>query len=169
MICETQTHGLFVATNVMLIAGGAMVFLPKLDVDQLIDWMPRATAMMGVPTFYTRLLGDERFDRDLTANMRLFISGSAPLLADTLSVALSSPRHQLTGSRSSGENSPLAASCKRRLAFLGADMQAPAIKTSDNIMSSFFILFELRFQLERLPLSLTVWTDKLKHRCIGHA
>ena len=78
-----HTHGLFVATNVMLIAGGAMVFMPKLDVDQLIDWMPRATSIMGVPTFYTRLLDDARFDRDLTANMRLFISGSAPLLADT--------------------------------------------------------------------------------------
>ncbi|MCL4144763.1 UNVERIFIED_CONTAM: hypothetical protein GTU68_039772 [Idotea baltica] len=78
-----HTHGLFVATNVMLIAGGAMVFLPKLDIDQLIDWMPCATAMMGVPTFYTRLLDDARFDRDLTVNMRLFISGSAPLLADT--------------------------------------------------------------------------------------
>lgn len=78
-----HTHGLFVATNVMLIAGGAMVFMPKLDVDQLIEWMPKATTMMGVPTFYTRLLDDARFDRDLTANMRLFISGSAPLLADT--------------------------------------------------------------------------------------
>ena len=78
-----HTHGLFVATNVMLIAGGAMVFLPKLDIDQLIEWMPRATSMMGVPTFYTRLLDDARFDRDLTAGMRLFISGSAPLLADT--------------------------------------------------------------------------------------
>jgi malonyl-CoA/methylmalonyl-CoA synthetase len=78
-----HTHGLFVATNVMLIAGGSMVFMPKLDIDQLIAWMPRATAMMGVPTFYTRLLDDARFDRDLTQGMRLFISGSAPLLADT--------------------------------------------------------------------------------------
>ncbi len=78
-----HTHGLFVATNVMLVTGGAMVFLPKLDVDQLIDWMPKATAMMGVPTFYTRLLDDARFDRALTQGMRLFISGSAPLLADT--------------------------------------------------------------------------------------
>jgi malonyl-CoA/methylmalonyl-CoA synthetase len=78
-----HTHGLFVATNVMLMAGSAMVFMPKLDVDALIDWMPRATALMGVPTFYTRLLDDARFDRALTANMRLFISGSAPLLADT--------------------------------------------------------------------------------------
>jgi malonyl-CoA/methylmalonyl-CoA synthetase len=78
-----HTHGLFVATNVMLIAGGAMVFMPRLDVDALIDWMPRATAMMGVPTFYTRLLEDTRLDRDVAANMRLFISGSAPLLAET--------------------------------------------------------------------------------------
>jgi malonyl-CoA/methylmalonyl-CoA synthetase len=78
-----HTHGLFVATNVMLMAGGAMVFMPRLDADQLIAWMPRATAMMGVPTFYTRLLDDPRLDRDLVAGMRLFISGSAPLLADT--------------------------------------------------------------------------------------
>ncbi|QUJ75885.1 malonyl-CoA synthase [Sulfitobacter albidus] len=78
-----HTHGLFVATNVMLIAGGPMVFMPRLDVDQLIDWMPRATALMGVPTFYTRLLDDARLDRERVANMRLFISGSAPLLAET--------------------------------------------------------------------------------------
>ncbi|WP_425100172.1 malonate--CoA ligase [Tropicibacter sp. S64] len=78
-----HTHGLFVATNVMLLAGGAMIFLPKPDVDQLIARMPEATSLMGVPTFYTRLLDDPRFDRDLTRGMRLFISGSAPLLAET--------------------------------------------------------------------------------------
>ena len=78
-----HTHGLFVATNVTLTAGSSMVFLPKLDLDQLIAWMPRATTMMGVPTFYTRLLNDVRFTRDLAQHMRLFISGSAPLLAET--------------------------------------------------------------------------------------
>ncbi|MBV0910831.1 malonate--CoA ligase [Anianabacter salinae] len=78
-----HTHGLFVATNVMLLAGGSMIFLPKFDLDRMIAEMPRATTMMGVPTFYTRLLSDARFDRDLTAGMRLFISGSAPLLAET--------------------------------------------------------------------------------------
>ncbi|MEV8468035.1 malonyl-CoA synthase [Fluviibacterium sp. DFM31] len=78
-----HTHGLFVATNVILLAGGSMIFLPKLDVDQLIDWMPKATTLMGVPTFYTRLLDDARFTGDLAAHMRLFISGSAPLLAAT--------------------------------------------------------------------------------------
>ena len=78
-----HTHGLFVATNVMLAAGGSMIFLPKFDADTVIDLMPRATTMMGVPTFYTRLLDDSRLDRDLTGHMRLFVSGSAPLLADT--------------------------------------------------------------------------------------
>lgn len=78
-----HSHGLFVATNTTLLAGGAMIFLPKLDVDALISWMPKATSMMGVPTFYTRLLGDARFTRELTAGIRLFVSGSAPLLAET--------------------------------------------------------------------------------------
>ncbi|MDU8909959.1 malonyl-CoA synthase [Aestuariicoccus sp. MJ-SS9] len=78
-----HTHGLFVATNVTLAAGGAMIFLPKFDLEQILDALPRATSMMGVPTFYTRLLDDPRFTRDLAQHMRLFISGSAPLLEDT--------------------------------------------------------------------------------------
>ena len=78
-----HTHGLFVATNVALLAGCPMIFLPKFDADQVIRHLPQATAMMGVPTFYTRLLDDPRLTRDLVANMRLFVSGSAPLLAET--------------------------------------------------------------------------------------
>ncbi len=78
-----HTHGLFVATNVALLAGCPMVFLPKFDLEQVIAWLPKSTVMMGVPTFYTRLLEDARLDRDLVAGMRLFVSGSAPLLAET--------------------------------------------------------------------------------------
>ena len=78
-----HTHGLFVATNITLLAGGAMIFLPKFDIDRMIESLPRSTSMMGVPTFYTRLLDDPRFTRDLVAHMRLFVSGSAPLLAET--------------------------------------------------------------------------------------
>ncbi len=78
-----HTHGLFVASNVMLLAGGAMIFLPGLDMDAMFEFMPRATAMMGVPTFYTRLLSDKRLTREAVAHMRLFVSGSAPLLAET--------------------------------------------------------------------------------------
>lgn len=78
-----HTHGLFVATNIILLAGGSMIFLPGLDVDDLIRFMPQATTLMGVPTFYTRLLGDPRLDKGLVGHMRLFVSGSAPLLAET--------------------------------------------------------------------------------------
>ncbi len=78
-----HTHGLFVATNVVLMAGASMLFLPKLDADAMFRVMPRATTMMGVPTFYVRLLQDQRLTRDAVAHMRLFVSGSAPLLADT--------------------------------------------------------------------------------------
>ncbi len=78
-----HTHGLFVAVNVLLMAGGATIFLPKFDADQVMSVMPQATSMMGVPTFYTRLLQHPALDRAATANMRLFISGSAPLLAET--------------------------------------------------------------------------------------
>jgi len=78
-----HSHGLFVAINVTLMAGGAMILLPKFDADEVIARLPQATAMMGVPTFYTRLLDDPRLTMDLTAHIRVFISGSAPLLAET--------------------------------------------------------------------------------------
>ncbi len=78
-----HTHGLFVATNVILASGGSMIFMPKFDLDQVIALLPKATTLMGVPTFYTRLLGDARFTKELTSHMRLFVSGSAPLLAET--------------------------------------------------------------------------------------
>ncbi|AGI70248.1 long-chain-fatty-acid--CoA ligase FadD (plasmid) [Octadecabacter antarcticus 307] len=78
-----HSHGLFVASNVTLLAGGSMIWLAKFDTDKVLSQLPNATTMMGVPTFYTRLLGDARFDKDLTQHMRLFISGSAPLLSET--------------------------------------------------------------------------------------
>ena len=78
-----HTHGLFVATNCCLVAGAAMVFLDRFEPDTVLAALPRCTAMMGVPTFYTRLLADPRFGPDVCAGMRLFVSGSAPLLAST--------------------------------------------------------------------------------------
>ena len=78
-----HTHGLFVASNVTLFARAAMIFLPKLDPELIIKLMARATVLMGVPTFYTRLLQSPALSKESTKHMRLFISGSAPLLADT--------------------------------------------------------------------------------------
>ncbi len=78
-----HVHGLFVAINVLLMAGGTMIFLPKFDAVEVLGLMPRATALMGVPTFYTRLLRLPGLTREAAAGMRLFVSGSAPLLAET--------------------------------------------------------------------------------------
>ena len=78
-----HTHGLFVAVNTVTVAGGSMIWLPGFKTDAIIEHLPDATSMMGVPTFYTRLLDDARFTRELVGHMRLFTSGSAPLLAET--------------------------------------------------------------------------------------
>ncbi len=78
-----HTHGLFVATNTLMVAGGSLLFLAKFDADTVVRQLPAATMMMGVPTFYARLLAHDEFDKDLVGHMRLFISGSAPLSAET--------------------------------------------------------------------------------------
>lgn len=78
-----HTHGLFVATNVILLSGASMHLLPKFDLDVVFKTLPRVTTMMGVPTFYTRMLQDDRLGVEATRHMRLFVSGSAPLLAET--------------------------------------------------------------------------------------
>jgi malonyl-CoA/methylmalonyl-CoA synthetase len=76
-----HTHGLFVATNVTLMAGSSMICLPRFDADQILGLMGRASVMM--PTFYTRLLQHPGLTHEAAAGMRLFISGSAPLLEET--------------------------------------------------------------------------------------
>jgi len=78
-----HTHGLFVATNVTLAAGASMILLPKFDPAAIKRFLPEATVLMGVPTFYVRLLQEGWLDHSTTKNMRLFVSGSAPLLAET--------------------------------------------------------------------------------------
>lgn len=78
-----HVHGLFVAMHCAIFSGASVIFLPKFDSGAVIARMADATVLMGVPTFYTRLLADPAFARDATAGMRMFIAGSAPLSADT--------------------------------------------------------------------------------------
>jgi len=80
-----HVHGLFVALHCALLTGSPMIWLPGFEAGAVIEGLRTATVLMGVPTFYTRLLDDERFDVDVAANVRLFISGSAPLLESTFS------------------------------------------------------------------------------------
>jgi malonyl-CoA/methylmalonyl-CoA synthetase len=78
-----HVHGLYVALNTCFLAGAEIVWFPKFDVTALLAAMPGATMMMGVPTFYTRLLAERAFTAETARPMRLFVSGSAPLLAET--------------------------------------------------------------------------------------
>jgi malonyl-CoA/methylmalonyl-CoA synthetase len=78
-----HVHGLFVALGCVFLSGASMRWLAGFDLDQVLGELPKSTVMMGVPTYYTRLLSSDRLNADLVANMRLFISGSAPLLAET--------------------------------------------------------------------------------------
>ncbi|MGQ0696849.1 MAG: malonate--CoA ligase [Panacagrimonas sp.] len=78
-----HVHGLFISTNAVLAAGASMIFLPRFDADEVLRRLADATMLMGVPTFYTRLLQHPGLTREATAGIRLFVSGSAPLLAET--------------------------------------------------------------------------------------
>ncbi len=78
-----HTHGLFVGMNTVLLSGGQLLFHRKFNADDVMRDLPKTTCFMGVPTFYTRLLKHERLTKVATKHMRLFVSGSAPLLAET--------------------------------------------------------------------------------------
>jgi malonyl-CoA/methylmalonyl-CoA synthetase len=78
-----HVHGLFVAIHCVLLSGSHMLWLPRFDAKEVTSLLPRATVMMGVPTFYSRLLAERTFTRESCRTARLFISGSAPLLPDT--------------------------------------------------------------------------------------
>ena len=89
-----HTHGLVVASNIAFLTGGRMIFLPGFDAETVLRLMPQATAMMGVPTFYTRLLDMPGLTTAARA-MRLFISGSAPLLAETHEAFAAATGHRI--------------------------------------------------------------------------
>ena len=78
-----HVHGLFVATGCVFMSGASMLWLNKYDDQSAAEQLPNCSVMMGVPTYYTRLLNNRSFTRDCCQTMRLFISGSAPLLAET--------------------------------------------------------------------------------------
>src|SRR5437868_5389111 len=78
-----HVHGLFVATHCALLSGATTLFEPKFDVARALTLLPQSTVMMGVPTYYTRLLNEPSFNAARCESVRLFVSGSAPLLAET--------------------------------------------------------------------------------------
>lgn len=90
-----HVHGLFVALHCALLNGSKMWFMPKFDADQVVELLPQSTVLMGVPTFYTRLVDHPGLTRKACANMRLFVAGSAPLLAETFATFEDKTAHRI--------------------------------------------------------------------------
>lgn len=78
-----HVHGLFVAIGCVLLSGASMRWLPGYNVGEVMRYLPECTVLMGVPTYYTRLLAQSTFNAEVAGNVRLFVSGSAPLLEET--------------------------------------------------------------------------------------
>ncbi len=88
-------HGLFVAAHGALMNGSKMIFLSKFDSTAVTRHLPRCTVLMGVPTYYVRLLSEPTFDQTSCANLRLCISGSAPLLVETFTDFIEKTGHTI--------------------------------------------------------------------------
>ena len=90
-----HVHGLFVALGCVFLSGSRVLWMGAFDADEVQKILPKCSVMMGVPTYYTRLLSSPRLNQDTTANIRVFISGSAPLLEDTFNEFHSKTGHYI--------------------------------------------------------------------------
>ncbi len=129
-----HTHGLFVATNCVLANGTPMLFLPRFEAEQVARLLPRATVMMGVPTYYGRLLGLAGFGAEACRNMRLFISGSAPLLEETFEAFEARCGHRILeryGMTETGMNTSNPLDGPRKPGTVGPPLPDVAARVSD--------------------------------------
>ncbi|MDZ7685131.1 MAG: AMP-binding protein [Gammaproteobacteria bacterium] len=123
-------HGLMVATHLAVLGGSPIIFLPRFDPDAVINALPGATVYMGVPTNYVRLLADARFDRETCRNMRLFTSGSAPLLVPTFEEFTARTGHRIVeryGMTETGMNTSNPLDGERRPGTVGRPL--PGVET----------------------------------------
>ena len=131
-----HVHGLFVAINSCLLTGGSMIFLPHFDPKTVIDCIPRATLMMGVPTYYTRLLKTGQLNHSKCKNMRLFISGSAPLNTNTFDDFKQATNHEIVeryGMTETLMNTSNPVDGRRKSGSVGLPLKGISIRVSDPI------------------------------------
>jgi len=130
-----HVHGLFVALHCALLNGSPMLFLPRFDAGEVIRLLPRATVMMGVPTFYTRLLARRDFTGEGCRSMRLFVSGSAPLLAQTFEAFRSRTGHAILeryGMTETGMNTSNPLDGERKPGTVGPPLPDVALRIADD-------------------------------------
>jgi malonyl-CoA/methylmalonyl-CoA synthetase len=130
-----HAHGLFVALGCVLMSGSSMMFLPHFKTDAVLAALPECTVMMGVPTFYTRLLTNERLTRELCSNMRLFISGSAPLATESFTAFQERTGHAILeryGMTETSMNASNPLEGERRPGSVGPSLPGVSLRVVDN-------------------------------------
>ena len=130
-----HVHGLFVALHCALLSASRVLWLPKFDAREVFELLPRATVMMGVPTFYARLLADPAFDRNACTNIRLFIAGSAPLLPETFRAFEARTGHRILeryGMTETGMNTSNPLAGERKPGTVGPPLPGVSIRVVDS-------------------------------------
>jgi malonyl-CoA/methylmalonyl-CoA synthetase len=129
-----HAHGLFVGLGCTLLSGASMVFLPQFAIDTVASWLPRCSVMMGVPTYYTRLLASGRLDRENCAHVRVFISGSAPLMPETFAAFRQRTGHAILeryGMTETGMNTSNPLHGERRPGSVGLPLAGVTVRVTD--------------------------------------
>ena len=130
-----HVHGLFVGISCSLMSGSSMYWLEGYSVDSVLQALPECSVMMGVPTYYTRLLANDEFDRSHAKSVRLFISGSAPLLPETFRAFETRTGHRILeryGMTETGMNSSNPLDGDRLAGTVGPALPGVSIRISDN-------------------------------------
>ena len=129
-----HVHGLFVALHCALLSGASMRFLPRFDARMVMRYLPECTVFMGVPTYYTRLLGERDFDAETCRSMRLFVAGSAPLLPETFSAFRERTGHTILeryGMTETGMNTSNPLHGERRMGSVGLPLPGVSVRVAD--------------------------------------
>ena len=130
-----HVHGLFVALGCVFLSGSRILWMNAFNVDEVLKVITKCSVMMGVPTYYTRLLSSPNLDRDTVANMRVFISGSAPLLEDTFIEFHSKTGHYILERYGMTETNIISSNPikgKRKPGTVGKPLEGQDIKIVDN-------------------------------------
>ena len=134
-----HVHGLFVALGCVFLSGSRVLWMNAFDADEVLKILPKCSVMMGVPTYYTRLLSNPKLNKDTTANIRVFISGSAPLLEDTFNEFRSKTGHYILERYGMTEtniicSNPIAG--KRKPGTVGLPLEGQSLRIVDDSLNN---------------------------------
>ena len=129
-----HVHGLFVGLNTIFLSGASMIWCEDFNAEEAIENLPDCTVMMGVPTYYTRLLSNSKLSKECCSNMRLFISGSAPLLKETFDNFQDKTGHTILeryGMTETGMNTSNPLNGERRAGTVGLPLSGVTVRVVD--------------------------------------